>query len=56
MNAISDVKWETEQIKSAIEYYKEAQNKTNDYSAHKSYAETISRLTSELESLENEKE
>ena len=53
MTAI-DVKWEIEQIKNAIEYYKEAQNKTNCYEEHKNYKETISRLQSQIESLEKE--
>ena len=53
MNTI-DVKWEIEQIKNAIEYYKEAQNKTDCYKEHKNYKETISRLQSQIKYLEKE--
>lgn len=49
-----DVKWEIEQIKNAIEYYREAQNKTDCYEEHKNYKETILRLQSQIESLEKE--
>lgn len=55
MNIVSDVEWEIEQIKGAIEYYKLAQNLVSDYESHLRYSETIKKLESQLKEIKGER-